>query len=223
MPYHSQIFATKPDPTHNTYHLILRDPTSISSHTLPPIEIHTASFSCPNRRRSSHIHPPPLTIHTVSFSCPNRRQSPHIHSAFPLLTLCVGVEFTVLFVIFRQCYLWRETSVKRALCVQYQPTLSVICDVIFLRDSGNQRCEILVVILCRDHLIQNTFTLSSYYHSWEITTCIVVSHSYEITAGIVALFSLGILLGNIPPPYKILFLDSRPRQNQVRIVGIVDP
>ena len=27
----------------------------------------------------------------------------------------------------------------------------------------------------------------------------------------------------IPPPYKILFLDSRPRQNKVWIVGIVDP
>jgi hypothetical protein len=27
----------------------------------------------------------------------------------------------------------------------------------------------------------------------------------------------------IPPPYKILFLNSRPRQNKVGIVGIVDP
>ena len=27
----------------------------------------------------------------------------------------------------------------------------------------------------------------------------------------------------IPPPCKILFLDSRPRQNKVWIVGIVDP
>jgi len=35
--------------------------------------------------------------------------------------------------------------------------LSAIVNVIFLRDSGNQRCELLVVIVRRDHLIQNAF------------------------------------------------------------------
>ena len=69
----------------------------------------------------------------------------------------MGVEFAALFVIIQPCYLWRETSVKRALCVQFQLTLSVIGNVIFLRDSGNRRCELLVVIVRRDHLIQNAF------------------------------------------------------------------
>ena len=104
----------------------------------------------------------------------------------------MGVELAALFVILQQCYLWREASVNRALCVQCQQTLSAICDVIFLRDSGNQRCELLVVSCVMIILFKTPSTLSSYYHSWEITTCIVVSHSYEITAGIVAFISLGI-------------------------------
>jgi len=71
--------------------------------------------------------------------------SPHtfcLSSSPSLLTLCVGVGFAALFVIFGQCYLWREASVKCALCVQCQPTVSAICDVIFLCDSDNHRCEL---------------------------------------------------------------------------------
>ena len=60
-------------------------------------------------------------------------------------------------VIFRQGCLWRESSVKRASCVQCQPTVSAVCDVIFLRDNGNDHCELLVVIMCCHHLIPNAF------------------------------------------------------------------
>ena len=35
-----------------------------------------------------------------------------------------------------------------------------IGNIIFQRDSGKQRCNLLVVIMCRDHLIQTGFTLS---------------------------------------------------------------
>jgi len=43
------------------------------------------------------------------------------------------------------------------LCVRCQPTLSAVGNTIFLRDSGNQRCELLAVIVRRDHLIPIAF------------------------------------------------------------------
>jgi len=63
----------------NTYSLTLRYPTGVDLPTYPPhpLTIHTASFSCPYRRRSPHIHIS-LTIHTPLFSATQPR-SPHIH------------------------------------------------------------------------------------------------------------------------------------------------
>jgi len=31
--------------------------------------------------------------------------------------------------------------------------VSAICDVIFLRENGNDHCDLLVVLMCNDHLI----------------------------------------------------------------------
>jgi len=131
-------------------------------------KILTTLFSCPKRVDLPTYIPSPFTIHTASFSCPKRVDlptytspthntynlflvsqpasiSPHtfcLSSSPSLLTLCVGVGFAALFVIFGQCDLWWETSVKCALCVQCQPTVSAICEVILLRDSDNHRCEL---------------------------------------------------------------------------------
>jgi len=38
--------------------------------------------------------------------------------------------------------------------------VAIIGNIIFPRDSGKQRCDLLVVIMCCDHLIQTGFTLS---------------------------------------------------------------
>ena len=57
--------------------------------------------------------------------------SPHtlcLSSSLSLLTLCVGVEFAALFVVFRKCYLWRGRPLSNALCA---------CSV-------NRRCQVLV-------------------------------------------------------------------------------
>ena len=68
-------------------------------------------------------------------------------------------------------------------------------------------------------LFKMPFTLPSYYHSWEIVKCIVVSHSYEIITGIVTFISLG----STTPPYKILFLDSRTCQTRYGLLGSLTP
>ena len=54
----------------------------------------------------------------------------------------------------------------------------------------------------------------------EIATCIVVSCLLRDNRKYCGITSRWVY---IPPPYKILFLNSRPCQNKVWIVGIVDP
>ena len=125
-------------------------------------------------------------------------------------------------------------------CVQCQPTVSAICDVIFLRDSGNHRCELWIVnVATRPRHCTSPLNKYLYVFFFVSASCSSFSNrlspshstitrrrpphvlwyhiSYEITASIVTLD----LAGYIPPPYKILFLDSRPGQNKVWIVGIV--
>ena len=101
-------------PTHNTWHLILCDPTSVNLLTYTPPQLHTASFSYPNQRRSPHIHIP---LHTTLFSATqpaviSSHTTPPSHNTyslflvsqpasisphtlclffFPCPTLCVGV------------------------------------------------------------------------------------------------------------------------------------
>ena len=188
---YSLILVSKPasispytHPTHSPYRLILRDLSSVDPLTYTPPTHNTYILFLVSQPASIFPHSPPPTHNTYSLFLVSQLVSisPHtfcLSSSPSLLTLCVGMEFAALFV----CYLWREASVKRTLSVQCQPTVSAICDVIFLCDNGNDHCELLVVILCRDHLIQNAFHPPFYYHSWEMAKCIVVSHSYEIIAG----------------------------------------
>ena len=99
----------------------------------------------PSALISPHTSPPTHNTYNLFLVSQPASTSSHtfcLSSSPSLLTLCVGVGFAALFVIFGQCYLWREASVKCALCVQCQPTVSDICDVIFLRDSDNHRCEL---------------------------------------------------------------------------------
>ena len=93
---------------------------SISSHTPLPHSQYIQPLSRVPSARSPHIHPLPIhntySFHLVSQPASISPHTFYLASSPSLPTLCVGVAFATLCVIFRQGYLWLEASVKRFLC-----------------------------------------------------------------------------------------------------------
>jgi len=70
--------------------------------------------------------------------------------------LCVYL-YQYIYIYIRSCRQCQNAHYMLSVCVRCQLTLRAIGNIIFLRDSGNQRCELLAVIVRRDHLIQTAF------------------------------------------------------------------